>query len=126
MNKALWAVQALVALAFVGAAGMKLSTPLDALAAKMAWVAHVPPWSVKVIGALELLGALGLILPSALRIKPVLTPLAAAGLVLTMVAAAGLHIAIGEAAMIAPNIVLGGLCAFIAWGRHSKAPIAPK
>ena len=78
---------------------------------------------MKFIGLVEVLGALGLVLPSALRIKPGLTPLAAAGLVCTMVAAAGLHISIGEAAMIAPNLVLGTLAALVAWGRHRRAPM---
>jgi hypothetical protein len=52
-----------------------------------------------------------------------LTPLAAAGLLLTMISAAALHIAIGEGQMIAPNIVLGAVAAFIAWGRYKRHPI---
>ena len=126
MHIGLWIVQGLLAFAFFGAGAMKMATPVDQLAEQMAWVLHVPAPAVKVIGLLEVLGAAGLILPSALRIQPKLTPLAAGGLVLTMLGAAATHIAIGEAAMIAPPLVLGGLAAFVAWGRSSKHPIDPK
>jgi putative oxidoreductase len=126
MNKALWAAQALLGFAFLMAGGMKLMSPYETLAADMAWVAHVPAAGLKGIGILEFLGALGLVLPSALRIKPWLTPLAAGGLTLTMLSAATLHISIGEGTMIAPNIVLGVLAAFIAWGRLKRHPIVAK
>ncbi len=126
MNTLFWIVQSLVGVAFTMAGVMKLSTPYDALAEQMSWVPHVPAMAVKLIGLVEVAGGLGLILPSVFRIMPGLTPLAAAGLVLTMIAAAGLHISIGEAAHIAPNLVLGSLAALVAWGRHKKAPIAPR
>jgi uncharacterized membrane protein len=126
MNKLLWIVQSLVGVAFTMAGVIKLSTPYDALAEQMSWVPHVPAMAVKLIGLVEVAGGLGLILPSVFRIMPGLTPLAAAGLVLTMISAAGLHISIGEAAHIAPNLVLGSLAALVAWGRHKKAPIAPR
>lgn len=126
MNKLLWIVQSLVGVAFTMAGVMKFSTPYDALAEQMSWVPHVPAMAVKLIGLVEVAGGLGLILPSVFRIMPGLTPLAAAGLVLTMISAAGLHISIGEGAMIAPNLVLGSLAALVAWGRHKKAPIAPR
>ena len=122
MNVAVWIVQSLLAAAFGMAGAMKLATPYEALAEQMSWAAHVPAAGVKLIGLVEVLGALGLVLPSALRIKPWLTPLAAAGLVSTMIAAAGLHISIGEAAMIAPNLVLGTLAALVAWGTTPARP----
>ena len=121
-----WVVQGLLAFAFGAAGAMKLGAPLDELTKNMAWIPHVPGWLVRVIGASEVLGALGLILPSALRIKPVLTPIAAAALVLVMVLGAGTHVAIGEAERIVVNVVLGGLAAFVAWARFTKAPIAAK
>jgi hypothetical protein len=123
---ALWGVQGLLALAFTGAGLLKLTTPIVELAGQMAWVQSTPEPLVRFIGAAELAGALGLILPSALRIKPILTPIAAALLVLVMGLAAGKHLTLGEAPMIVPNIVLGGLSAFVAWGRGMKAPIAGK
>lgn len=126
MNKVLWGVQVLLGFAFVMGGAMKLATPYEALVLEMTWVAHVPAAGVKLIGLLEVLGAMGLILPAAFRFKPGLTPLAAVGLLLTMICAAGLHISIGEASMIAPNVVLGTLAAFIAWGRFKTHPISPK
>lgn len=108
------------------AGAMKLFAPLDELVKNMAWIPHVPGWLVRVIGTSELLGALGLVLPSATRIKPVLTPIAAALLVVVMVLGAGTHVAIGEAEKVVVNLVLGGLAAFVAWARFRKAPIAAK
>lgn len=79
MNKALWGVQILIGLAFIMFGGMKLVTPAETLAVDMNWVNYFPAMVVKLIGLLELLGGLGLILPSVTRIKPELTPLAAGG-----------------------------------------------
>jgi len=126
MHVGLWVAQALLAVAFTGADLMKLTTPLAELATKMAWVNHVPAGLVPFIGAAELAGVLGLILPSATRIKPGLTPLAAALLVVVMLLAAATHLSIGEAPMVLPNLVLGGLAAFVAWGRFKAAPIAAR
>lgn len=127
MHLALWAVQALLALAFLAAGGMKLATPIDQLLANgMTFVAYTPEPLVRFIGASEVAGALGLILPSALRLAPRLTPLAAALLAVVMVLAAGAHLSHGEAPMVLPNIVLGGLSAFVAWGRLRRAPILPR
>jgi hypothetical protein len=106
---------------------MKVGAPLAQLGAKMAWVNAVPAGLVRFIGASELAGALGLVLPASTRIKPSLTPLAALGIVLIMVLAAGFHISRGEAAQGVPmNLILGGLAAFVAWGRWKKAPISPR
>jgi len=120
---ALWVAQVLLALGFGMGAFMKLTTPLDALAHKMAWVGAVPGGLVRFIGASELAGALGLLLPSLTRIRPRLTPLAAAGLLTIMVLAIPFHIVRGEAPVIKINIILGALAAFVAWGRTRRAPI---
>lgn len=122
----LWIVQVLLALSFGMTGAMKAMTPYDALAASMAWVAHVPEALVRFIGVAELAGAIGLVLPALARIQPRLTPLAAAGLVIVMVLAAGTHASLGEWGAIPVNLVLGGLAAFVAWGRTMKAPIAPR
>lgn len=126
LHLGLWAVQVLLALAFLGGGSMKLLTPVDELAKNMAWVTHAPAFLPKFVGLSEVLGALGLILPSALRIQPKLTALAAALLAVVMLLAVGTHVSIGEAAMSAPALVLGLLAAFVAWGRGVAAPIAPK
>lgn len=122
----LWCVQALLAVAFAMAGFMKLTTPLDQLGAAMPWVATAPGALVRFIGLAELAGGLGLVLPAATRIKPILTPLAAAGLVLVMVLAAGVHAVRGELEALPINAVLGGLAALVAWGRTAKAPIAAR
>ena len=126
MNIILWIVQVLLAVAFIMAGGMKLMTPHDALAAQMNWVNYAPAFAPKVIGTLEVLGGLGLVLPSLFRIKPKLTPLAALGLALLMAGAFITHIVLGEYAMSLPSLVLGLLSAFVAWGRHKRLPIAER
>ena len=126
MNIVLWIVQVLLAIAFIMAGGMKLMTPHDALAAQMTWVNYFPAFMPKIIGTFEVLGGLGLILPSLLRIKPMLTPLAASGLVLLMAGAFITHIVLGEFGMSLPSLVLGLLSAFVAWGRRSHSPITAR
>lgn len=126
MNIATWIIQVLLGVLFLLAGSMKAFTPIAELGAaeNMGWVNAVPAWMVKLAAFSEILGGLGLILPSALRIQPKLTVYAAYGLVLVMVFAAILHISRGEPFI--PNIVLGGLAGFVAWSRTSKVPIAPK
>lgn len=127
MHKALWVVQGLLAFAFLGAGSMKLTTPLDELLANgMAFVEHMPAAVVRFIGAAEVAGGLGLVLPAALRIKPILTPLAAALLAVVMLLAVATHVLLGDVGGAMPSIVLGSLSAFVAWGRLKQHPIAPK
>ncbi len=122
----LWVAQSFLAFAFVGSGLMKLTTPHEALAAQMPWAADAPAFLPLFIGASELAGALGLILPAATRIQPRLTPIAAACLVLVMVLAAATHAMYSEFVMIVPNVVLGGLAAFVTWGRLGPGAIAPR
>ncbi len=124
LHLALWLVQGLLAFAFFGAGSMKLFTPIDELARRMAWAREMPDLA-RFIGASELAGALGLLLPAATRIKPVLTPIAAACLALVMVLAVGFHVMKGDM-QFAPATVLGALSAFVAWGRFKAAPIAAR
>ena len=124
MNILLWLVQILLAAAFGMAGVMKATQPVDVLAANgIAWAPQVPLVLVRFIGISEFLGAVGLILPALTKIKPFLTPLAALGLLTIMILAMGFHVSRGEAGALPANIVLGGLAAFVAWGRTSKAPI---
>jgi putative oxidoreductase len=123
---ALWVVQVLLALNFGLAGVMKSSAPIAELAQRMAWAGVLPEPLVRFIGVSELLGAIGLILPAATRIKPGLTPLAAAALLLVMVLAALFHISRGELSALPINATLGALAAFVAWGRWKRAPIAPR
>lgn len=126
-NIALWILQVLLAFAWLGAGFMKATQPIDQLAAAgMGFVNTFPVWAVRFIGISEIAGALGLILPSALRIKPILTPVAGFALALVMVLAALWHVSQGEMAALPSNIILGGLSAFVGWGRLKKAPIAAR
>jgi uncharacterized membrane protein YphA (DoxX/SURF4 family) len=117
MAWALWGVQILLAAMFAMAGIMKSTRPPEELAKRMAWVNAVSVPTLRFIGVSEFLGALGLILPWATGIAPILTPVAAIGLVVVMILAAGLHAKRGEYAGIGFNVVLGGLAAFVAWGR---------
>ncbi|VAW30924.1 hypothetical protein MNBD_CHLOROFLEXI01-3814 [hydrothermal vent metagenome] len=83
----------------------------------MAWAEDFSQNAIRGIGAVEVLGAIGLILPWALVILPTLTGIAAIGLVLTMIGAAVTHFRRGETQMAMPSIVLGLLSAFVAYGR---------
>jgi putative oxidoreductase len=122
----LWVAQGLLALMFGMAGVMKTFTPIAELATSLPWVLDVPAALVRFIGVTELAAALGLVLPSLLRVQPRLTPLAAAGLVLVMLLASAFHLSRGEAGALPINLVLGGIAAFIAWGRTRKAPIRSK
>jgi DoxX-like family len=115
---ALWIVQGLLALLFLFAGGVKLVLPLEALTAQM----PLPGLFVRFIGVAEVLGAIGLILPGFLRIRPGLTPLAAAGLVIIMIGAIVLTLAGGEVASALIPLVVGLLLAFVAYGRWRLAP----
>lgn len=119
MNIALWFVAGLLAVAFGAAGALKLATPKEKLQENpnLAWTQDFSGGTIKLIGGLELAAAVGLILPWALDIAPVLTPLAAVGLVLIMVGAAVTHARRKESSAIVINLVLGALAAFVAVGR---------
>ena len=92
----------------------------------MGWAENAPFLLIKFIGLAEVAGAFGLILPSATRIMPHLTKLAATGLCVIMVLAAGVHIVRGEFEVVPMNVILFALAAFVVWGRTNKAPIEPR
>lgn len=118
MNVVLWLIASLLAGAFAVVGVFKLTQPREKLVASgMGWAVNFPPGAVKAIGALELLAAVGLILPALLDIAPVFVPLAAVGLVLMMIGAAVTHARRGEYPPVAANAVLLILAAIVAWGR---------
>jgi len=123
MNIVLWIVQILLALAFLMAGTMKSTQPAAKLAGRMKWVSAVRPQTVHLIGILEILGAVGLILPAVTGIWPWLTPVAAIGLVLTMIGAMILHIRRGEFPHLGTNAVLLLLAMFIVIGRFAIGPL---
>ncbi len=118
MNVVLWIIAGLLAAAFLAAGLMKVAQPKEKLVASgMGWAEAFSPGTVKLIGALEIAAAIGLIVPALLGIVPVLVPLAALGLVLIMLGAIVTHARRGETPMAVVNVVLLVLAAVVAWGR---------
>ena|ERR1700730_10031183 len=122
MNIALWVIQILLALAFLMAGSLKATQPIEKLATNMGFVEDFAPWNVRAIGVLEILAAIGLILPAVTGIWPWLTPVAAIGLVLTMIGAMITHVRRGEFTRIGANVVLLLLALFVVYGRFVVAP----
>lgn len=120
LNITLWIAQVLIALTFAWAAYMKLFSPVDKLAAMWPWTGQVSPLLVKGTGIIDLLGALGLILPGLLGVQPKLTGITAICIVVLMVVASAFHISRGEASLIGFNIFVTVFAAFIAWGRLKR------
>lgn len=123
MNILLWILQVLLALLFLFAGGTKLVMSIETMRA-MGSPNQIllPGLLIRFLGVCEVLGALGLILPGLLRIRPGLTPLAAAGLLIIMIGAVALTVAgDGIVPAIGP-LVIGVLTAFVAYGRWRLAP----
>ena len=118
MTYALWIVQGLLAALFLFAGGAKLVLPLDQMAGPVA----LPGWFLRFLGVAEVLGAFGLVLPGLLRIRPGLTPLAAALLVIIMIGAT-VSTAILLPSLLALPLVVLLLTAFVAYGRWRLAPL---
>jgi uncharacterized membrane protein len=125
MNVLLWVLQFLVGIYFALTGVMHFVVP-PGLPAPMSWMYDLSPTLHYISGTAEILGGLGLILPSLTRIKPVLTPLAGLGLTIVMVLAIFYHLQRGEIANIGFNVVLALLSAFVAYGRWKIAPIADR
>ncbi|GAB3291781.1 DoxX family protein [Parasphingorhabdus pacifica] len=123
MKILVWVVSILLALTFLAVGGMKV---LASAADLQQSAGGVPITLLKLTGTAELLGALGLVLPAATRIMPVLTPLAAAGLTVTMVGATIANLAVGAYAALPMTVVLGLACAFVGWARFSRYTIQPR
>jgi uncharacterized membrane protein YphA (DoxX/SURF4 family) len=126
-NIALWVGQVLLAGVYVMAGFMKVSQPIDALVASgLTYASDYPELLTRFVGTMEILGAIGIILPAATRILPGLTPLAAVGFSLIQVLAFALHTMRGEYGVLPVNIVLLALSLFVVWGRLRKVPITPR
>jgi DoxX-like family len=119
LNLALWIAAGLLAIVLL-VSSAKLFVPREKMAgmgAATRWVEDFSPGALKAIGALELLAAVGLIVPAALDIAPVLVPLAASGAVLLLGGAVITRLRRGERATIVPDLVYLALAGFVAWGR---------
>jgi uncharacterized membrane protein YphA (DoxX/SURF4 family) len=120
MSITLWIVQVLLALVFLLVGGSKVVLPIEQLTAQI----PLPGLLVRVIGALEVLGALGLVLPGVFRMRMGLTPLAAAGLAVEMVVATIFSLSVFGVGSIVLPLVLAILSACVAYGRWKLAPLS--
>lgn len=119
MNIALWIIQVLLAAEFIFSGVMKFITPVEEMTKQIA----LPGWFLHFIGAAEVLGGLGLILPGIFGKKTNLTPLAAAGLVVIMIGATAITLMIGGGMLVLVPLVTGILAAFVAYGRWRVLPL---
>ena len=120
MNVVLWIIAGLLAAAFLAAGLGKLTQPKEKLLARganMAWTEDFSEGPIKLIGALEVLAAIGLIVPPLVKTATVLVPLAALGLVLLMIGAIVVHLRRGETQNVIVNAVLLVLALVVVWGR---------
>jgi uncharacterized membrane protein YphA (DoxX/SURF4 family) len=126
MNLALWIVAIVLAAVFAGSGLMKQLVPKDKLVtAGQSWAQDYSQTGIRLIGLAEILGAIGLVLPAAVHVAPILVPLAAIGLVLVMVGAAVVHARRHEPTNVAVNLVLIVLAVFVAWGRFGPYSFTP-
>ncbi len=126
LNIALWIGQFLLASMFIMAGWMKSVQPIEELGKSLPWVNEVSAGLVRFIGVSELAGGLGILLPSLLKFKPFLAPLAALGLAVIMVLAFGYHVIRAEYSALGINVLLAAIAVFIAWGRYRKVPVTEK
>jgi hypothetical protein len=122
MNIVLWIIQGLLAALFLFAGGMKLIMPIEEMTKEIA----MPGGFLRFIGVAEVLGAIGLILPWLLRIRPNLTPLAAAGLVIIMIGATAVTLISGDIPTALVPFAVGLLAAFVAYGRWRLTTLPSK
>lgn len=122
MHALLWLVQIILAVGFLYHGIIKVVVP-PSLPGPLRWVYDLPPGLRTFIGVAELLGAVGLVLPGAVRARRFLTPLAAAGIAVIMVLAAVFHLRRGETSLMALNVALLALAAFVAYGRWRRRPL---
>src|SRR3979490_2375977 len=126
MNLALWIIAIVLAVVFAASGLMKQFVPKDKLVTSgQGWAQDYSPTSIRLIGLAEILGAIGLVLPAAVHIAPILVPLAAIGLVLVMVGAAVVHARRNESMNVAVNLALIALAVFVAWGRFGPYSFTP-
>ncbi len=122
MNLALWIIAGLLAVAYLVGGAAKLIMSKETYEAHARWAEDFSAGSIKIFGAIEVLAAVGLVLPAALDIAPVLVPLAALGLVSYMGGATITRIRRHEFTFMAADLVFLALAGFVAWGRFGPEP----
>lgn len=126
LNVGLWVAQSALAASFVGGGIWKIATPVDKLAETFPWAGEVSPALLYTTSTFDILGGLGVLLPSLTRIKPRLAVLAALGCVALQGSAIAFHLSRDEASDVPMNFVFAAVALFIAWGRWNQAPIEPR
>ena len=114
MNTIIWIAQGILAAVFLADGLLKLTNTRAALKDRTPYVEDFTDGQVKAIGTVEVLGAIGVVLPAALKVLPVLSPIAACGQALTMIAAAATLIRRGESAHVPLNVFIFALAVFVA------------
>jgi hypothetical protein len=122
LNVILWVIQIVLVLLYLFTGGAKLILPIAALTKEV----HFPGLLLRFIGACEVLGAMGLLLPGLFRIGTYLTPLAAAGLVIIMIGATTIMLVTSGVAQALMPLCVGLLVAFVGYGRWRLAPVASR
>jgi hypothetical protein len=122
----LWIFQVVLGVFLCLIGTLKFSAPLHSVRAIVPWTPTMPPWLIRSTGAMDLLGGMGVVLPSATRILPVLTPWAALGVMTLQFSAIVFHIARGEMWVILLNGFLFVLAVLVLWGRSVGAPVASR
>jgi uncharacterized membrane protein YphA (DoxX/SURF4 family) len=117
MNVVLWIIQCVLAAMFLLAGFLKATQPREKLLASLPWVEDFSTRTVRLIGIVEILAAVGLILPAATGVAVILTPLAASGLAVLMVAAIATHLRRHETGAAVFNLVILVGAVLVAWGR---------
>ncbi|AEA44328.1 DoxX family protein [Fluviicola taffensis] len=125
-NVFLWIAQTLLSITLIWAGALKNIQPIEKLELMWPWAGQVSPAFVQFTGVIDLLGGIGLIVPALFRIKPILTPIAALGIILLMISASVFHISRGEGTQIGFNIVVAAIAGFIAYGRLKVVVIRSK
>ena len=125
LNVVLWVVQGLLAGVFLLTGTTKLVLPREVLEKRMHWAAAWPRWRIKLLGLAEVAGAAGLVVPTAIGVAPVLSPIAALCLAVLMLGAAGTHRRLGES--VVPPVLIGALCLVVGAGRlQVPAAVSPR
>jgi hypothetical protein len=125
LNVALWVIQGLLAGVFLLTGTPKLVVPREVLEKRMHWAAAWPRWRIKLLGLAEVAGAVGLVVPAAMGVAPVLSPVAALCLAVLMLGAAGTHRRLGES--VVPPLLVGALCLVVGAARlQLPAPVSPR
>ena len=122
MNIALWIAHILLIIVFGMSGYAKVFTPIEELAAQLAWINFVPVWMVKLAAVSELFAVLALIIIPLIMRYTILVPLAALGLTFIMIGSLFVLAPRGESIIL--NLVLGGVAAFVAWGRWKVMPLS--